>query len=246
MKKTNITLLLCAALAICGCKSKTVSYETTSFDSSKISINESNISYQEPEENVLETTKIPRRLDTAAPGRDYVYLENENYYFVEDVVRGLLTIARKEAGTESMFIGNNFMFTYRTGSFTATKEGDEVKLSYNKEGINAPGSNYATFKLVKDTDCESLTLANVAKNGGEEDNIMISDLYGVPGTTFVYLSANQSEEDGLTVVNYQYAAPCGNDVVFIDVIRTICDDDDIDMPIEADFENLFQSFLVLI
>jgi len=242
----KIAVMALAAIAICSCKSKVITYEATSFDGSSIIINKSNISYQKHEDNVLETTKVPEGVGTAAPGRDFVYLENDSYYFVEDATRDLLTIARKEENTESAFVGDNFMLSYRKGSFTKSNEGDALNLSYTKEGLQAPGYNNVSFQLVKGTDCESLLLAKIKEKGVDPERLMITELYGVPGLTFVYVFDNNEEESEVKDFEYLYTLPCGEDVVYIVVNRTVSDDYEIDMPIEADFENLFLSYIVLI
>jgi len=74
---------------------KAMAYEFEDFDGNTVKIDDSNIISQEQVENVLETDLVPEEAEVIAPGRDYVYLADENYYYVEDAVNGLLTVAQK-------------------------------------------------------------------------------------------------------------------------------------------------------
>ncbi len=71
-------------------------YEIETFDGEVIVIDDSNIISQQAVEDVLETTLVPSEAEVIAPGRDYVYLADDNNYYVEDAVDNLLTIATKE------------------------------------------------------------------------------------------------------------------------------------------------------
>jgi len=74
---------------------ETITYEFEDFEGNTVKIDDSNIISQEQVENVLETDLVPSEAEVIAPGRDYVYLADANYYYVEDAVNGLLTIAEK-------------------------------------------------------------------------------------------------------------------------------------------------------
>lgn len=53
------------------------------------------VTWNEEVEDVLETTLVPEDAAVISPGRDYVYLEDDEYYYVEDTTKNLLTIASK-------------------------------------------------------------------------------------------------------------------------------------------------------
>lgn len=74
---------------------ETVTYEFETFDGEVLVINEDNIVSQEYVEDPLESDIVPADAEVAAPGRDFVLLEDDNYYYVEDVINRLVTIVNK-------------------------------------------------------------------------------------------------------------------------------------------------------
>lgn len=72
-----------------------VTYEFETFDGVIVKIDETNIISQKTENNVLETTEVPADAEVIAPGRDYVYLDDGEFYYVEDAANDLLTKALK-------------------------------------------------------------------------------------------------------------------------------------------------------
>ena len=74
-----------------------ITYEFETFDNVKVVIDENSIINQEqsddPENSELISVEAAGNI--IAPGRDYVYLEDENYYYVADLSRNLITVADK-------------------------------------------------------------------------------------------------------------------------------------------------------
>lgn len=77
-----------------------VTYEFETFDGETVKIDEANIISQETEKNVFETCKVPDDAEVVASGRDYVYLADENYYYMEDATKNLLTVASREKAAD--------------------------------------------------------------------------------------------------------------------------------------------------
>ena len=74
-----------------------VTYEFETFDNLKIVLDESNITAQEPSDDpeYSELVSEEARGNIIAPGRDFVYLEDANNYYVADYSRNLITVADK-------------------------------------------------------------------------------------------------------------------------------------------------------
>lgn len=74
-----------------------VTYEFETFDNVKVVIDENSIVAQEscedPEHSELVSAEAAGNI--IAPGRDYVYLEDDDYYYVADLYRNLITVADK-------------------------------------------------------------------------------------------------------------------------------------------------------
>lgn len=89
----NYDLILSEADTIVECGFKTYEFET--FEGISVVIDENNVISQETVEDVLENANVPADAEVIAPGRDFVYLADDEYYYVEDAVDNLLTIAKK-------------------------------------------------------------------------------------------------------------------------------------------------------
>lgn len=248
MKTKKITAILFAMLAMFSTKTmadENVKYEFESFDGQKITLSDANICYQQNVANVQESQIVPKDAEVIAPGRDFVYLQDANYYYVEDASRSLLTIARKNPNTDTALLGNNFMLSYMGKSFAKNTDGKTMTLSYIKEGVQAAGSNYAQFTLVDEPSSKTFLQGKVAQMGGKKKAILESSLSGVKGKTYTYQTISESKDSGLKIVYTLYAVPCGQKTMAIEVFRTLSPDEGTEMSIDADFEHMFQSFIVL-
>lgn len=248
MKTKKIAAMVFAMLAMFSTKTmanENVNYEFETFDGKKVAICDANICYQQKEKDVLESQVVPKDAEVIAPGRDFVYLEDANYYFVEDAGRSLLTIARKDVNSESVVLGNSFMLNYKAESFTKSTVAGSVVLSYSREGVKAAGSNFAIFTMVDKASPKNYMQKKVSELGGNKKNINETSMSGVKGMTYTYQTISESKDSGLKIVSVHYAVPCGQKTVAIEVFRTLSPDEGTDMAIDADFENMFQSFLTL-
>lgn len=95
--KVVLAIGMAAAMACACAETDYETYEFETYDGRMIVIDESNIISQEQVEDVLESELVPADAEVIAPGRDFVYLEDADHYYVEDVENGLLTIATKTA-----------------------------------------------------------------------------------------------------------------------------------------------------
>lgn len=242
-------LLLSATLFLVGCNKSTDSatYSFESFDGRSIKIDESNIIAQQPEDNVLESSLLPDRAVSIAPGRDYAYYEDDNYYFVEDATRSLFTVASKQQDNVSIQkVGDSFFFAYHIDAFAVTENGGSIALSYAKEGVQATGSNTIMFEYVANESCLPYLQTKVSEMAGNSEEVHEIYLSGISETSYCYQVINSAEEGGLSVVKTIYAIPCDGGLVYAEAINTVETDDDATFyAIAADFEFVFQSFVII-
>lgn len=220
-------------------------YVTELFDGSTLEINEQNILSQEPEENVLETTKVPADAEVIAPGRDYVYLADDLYYYVEDEANGLLTIATKGENNTSTILtyeGDGFSFDYDDASFFLYEdtENNSVTVSYDKEGVDIAGSNVITFTKCDNVTCQDLIKEKVKDCDGNEADIEEITL-NENASGYTYFNRGESDESELKVTQAYYVIQCDDSVVLIDVFRTMGPDEATEMAIDDCFEYVFQT-----
>ena len=80
-----------------------VTYEFETFDNVQVVIDENSIIAQEASEDPENSDLVSEsaRGNIIAPGRDYVYLEDDDYYYVADLSRQLITVADKTAAAQN-------------------------------------------------------------------------------------------------------------------------------------------------
>lgn len=248
MKTKTFTAILFAMLANFSAKAmadNNVNYEFETFNGTKVTICDANICYQQTDANVLESQIVPQDAEVIAPGRDFVYFEDANYYFVEDAQRSLLTIARRDVNSETVLLDGSILLSYKCKSFAKNADAGAVVLSYNREGVKAAGSNYARFTLVDQPSCKNYLQQKVSEMGGTQKEINESMMSGIKDMTYTYQTVSESTASGLKVILTLYAVPCGQKTVAIEVFRTVSPDEGTEMMIDADFENMFQSFIAI-
>ena len=84
-----------------GEESELITYEFETYDGVKVVIDENSIVAQEASEDPEYSDLVSEeaRGNIIAPGRDFVYLEDENNYYVADLSRNLITVADKSMAT---------------------------------------------------------------------------------------------------------------------------------------------------
>lgn len=228
-------------------------YEFETYDGQKIVIDDSNIISQTLEENVLESTSVPEGAVVIAPGRDYVYLEDENYYYVEDAANGLLTVASKDClvavevvdGEMDDYTCDAFSISYSRESFYAFEDADNAAftLSYAKEGVELAGSNVVTFQVISGVDSKTVMTDKVKAMDGSEADIVETTI-GDGAVAYAYDSLSESEGSELRTEQIYYTIQRGDDVIMIDEFRTVSPDEAVDKAVSSEIDYVIQSIKV--
>lgn len=234
-------------------------YEFETFDGRNIVIDETNIVSQETVENVLETTKVPADAEVIAPGRDYVYLEDADFFYVEDAAKNLLTIANKDAQADEEtadssseeakvieYDADYYNLSYKEGSFE--EFGDEgnrtVTFSYCRDGIEMAGSNVITFDIVETVEAKAYLEEKVEAIAGDVTLIEKVNMAATEENCYVYTYGGESEGSELKTVSTMYCVPCRSGIIYIDCFRTAGPNEETENVIDSDFEYLMQSLVL--
>lgn len=229
-------------------------YEVETFDGKVISIDENNIISQENIDDVLETTLVPDDAKVIAPGRDFVYLADDNQYYVEDAVDNLLTIAKKIDSKEDSnnsadtkeYTTSAYSLRYDSTSIEAFEDADtdSVTFSYCNENVQTAGSNVLTFNVEKNVEAKKFLEEKVEAIDGNKSDIMEVLLTATSDTCYCYKYGGESEASGLKTEQILYAVPCGSDTIYIDGFRTIGTNEETEMIIDSAFEYIMQTFVI--
>lgn len=224
-----------------------VTYEFETYDGTKVVIDETNIITQQEDKDVLESKLVPADAEVIAPGRDYVYLEDDTCYYVEDTTKNLVTIAAKGDAVVNgnpnvvAFGGEGYSLTYNPDAITLTpdEETRSVTLSYTKDGVEMAGSNVMTFTVVDDATAEGVIQEQAASFGEDADvtEVPLNDNV----TAFEVTFQGESEGSDLKTVQTYYGIQQGNNVILIDTFRTVDPNEDVQAGIDQEFDNVFQS-----
>lgn len=227
-----------------------VTYEFETFDGDTIVIDSKNIVSQESDENPLESEKVPDDAEVIAPGRDYVYLADTSYYYVEDAENNLVTIANKntsdidntDVDSDEVFSTDDYSISYTKGLFEAYEVRGFVRLSYCNSDLQFAGSN--EIIITKD---EGTTVDDIIQAIAGDDKDNISDgLLGnqeIPTKNYTRISKSPAD-DSLTLYDSFVVMQSGDDVITLEVIRTVGQDDETDMTIDGAFTHTFESFVL--
>lgn len=232
-----------------------VTYEFETFDGKNIVIDGTNIISQESVENVLETDKVPENAQIIAPGRDFVYLEDDTYYYVEDATKNLLTVATKanekdEEASQAQSIEvseyscDDYSFCYSADSFYVyeDKENGSVTVSYVKEGVDTAGTNVMTFYKVEGKSSEEAIKEKVDSFGGNTEQISQMSVGENIDKAYVFTEKGESPESELSTVQTFYSFECSSGVILVDGFRTIGPNEETEIAIDAEFKRILQSF----
>lgn len=265
-KKPKFIIIITAAVACCAVlfafftvnkangQSSYITYEFETFEGVTVVINESNIVSQEKVDDVLETDKVPVDAEVIAPGRDYVYLSDANYYYVEDAANGLLTVAiidgkAKEVaaaseGASAVYEGDSFSFQYNPDTMYLFEDEMGVTLSYYREDIDLAGSNVITFSIADGGSSEDVIEDKVTTYGGDTADIREIDINSGVEQAYVYSAYGESPDSELKTAQIYYAMQAGDTVVLADEFRTIGTDEDLELEIDSEFGHVMQSLAV--
>ena len=248
------TILCIAVLVIFFTVSKVskqpdyVTYEFETYSGKTVKIDEKNIISQEAEEDVAETDKVPENAEIIAPGRDYTYLEDDKYYYVEDAKNNLLTIASKSAKGNfdvSEYIGDGYRFKYKTDCFYLFEDEKthDITLSYNKDGVEIAGSNVVTFSKVDGKNNMDLIKEKVRAFGGKTSEIKEEEFNGKIKKAYVYSYIGESPDSDLKTRQTYYTFKSNNGAILVDEFRTISPDTKTEMAVDSEFEYVFENFM---
>lgn len=227
-----------------------VTYEFETFDGDTIVIDSKNIVSQESDENPLESEKVPDDAEVIAPGKDYVYFADTSYYYVEDAENNLVTIANKNTSdidntnvdSDEVFLTDDYSISYTKGLFEAYEVRGFVRLSYCNTDLPFVGSN--EIIITKD---EGATVDDIIQAIAGDDKDNISDgLLGnqeIPTKNYTRISKSPAD-DSLTLSDSFLVMQSGDNVITLEVIRTVGQDDETDMTIEGAFTHTLESFVL--
>ena len=211
-----------------------ITYEFETFDNVKVVIDENSIVAQEssddPENSDLVSEEA--RGNIIAPGRDFVYLEDNDYYYVADLSRNLITVADKskvqtETSNDEELAENPGFF--ETDSWSISYDTDSWYGQVNEEGntvINYTGE-CAVTSLIEISELDVATakeaVAILAEKKGKE--LTVSDGFeGVDYTCFAY-AADEVYESGLYIADFYTLYEHNGKVIVLDEAITHDDDD---------------------
>ena len=211
-----------------------ITYEFETFDNIKVVIDENSIVAQEPSDDPEYSDFVSEeaRGNVIAPGRDFVYLEDADYYYVADISRSLITVADKskaqrEASEDEELADNPGFF--ETDSWSITYDTDSWYGYVNEEGntiINYTGECAGT-SLIEISELDVATakeaVAILAEKKGKE--LTVSDGFeGVDYTCFAY-AADEVYESGLYIADFYTLYEHNGKVIVLDEAITHDDDD---------------------
>lgn len=284
-----ITMTAVAAFSLMGCSAKQaatsnttetnaeaetveatelVTYEFETFDNLKVVLDESNIVAQEPSDDPENSELVSAEAagNIIAPGRDFVYLEDANNYYVADYSRNLITVADKskvqvevvEAAEEvegvgdiieetdyAIFDNNVFTFEYDPEYFVVMEDEEYVTVSFYNEETQTAGSNTITFTEKENADAMDVA-KEYAKQYGVDEGSIIESNFGL--TDAKAYSFNIAPTDEAASGNQTRAMACavanGDNVIAIEVFTHVEPDEGMDMFINDKIAEVLDTFAI--
>lgn len=212
-----------------------ITYEFETYDNVKVIIDENSIITQEssdnPEQSELISTEAAGNI--IAPGRDYVYLEDDNNYYVADLYRNLITVADKSkamvnVGTDEELAENPGFF--ETDSWSITYDTDKWYGYVNDEGntvINYLGECAGTSLIeIAEVDVANAdeAVAMLEEKKGKELTVIDGVEDGAKYTCMAY-AADEVYESGLYIADFYTIYEHNGKVIIVDEAVTHDDDD---------------------
>ena len=212
-----------------------VTYEFETFDNVKVVIDENSIVTQEhsddPENSELVSEAAAGNI--IAPGRDFVYLEDDDYYYVADLSRNLITVADKSkvdsiaaddeelAENPGFFDTDSWSITYDPNKFYGYID-DDGKTIINYIGECA-GTSLIEIQEVDIATAQEAVAMLEEKKGKELtviDDIQKGDEYSCSA-----YAADEVYESGLYIADFYTIYEHNGKVIIIDEMVTHDDDD---------------------
>lgn len=228
-----------------------ITYEFETYDGETVVINADNIVTQEKSDDPGSSELISEAAieNIIAPGRDYLYLADDDYYYVADYYNGLITVAKKpaketsddSASTEDVGENPGFFETedisikYDTEKFYGYMDGDSIILNST--------TAVAGTSLIQITKSNSSTmddaLAEISQNTGFE----LSEPENFTLNGYNAISANHilPDEEGVIIDDYYIIVENNGKVIIIDKMITRDTDTARVKALEKEFEDAINS-----
>lgn len=226
-----------------------VSYEFETFDGITIVINEGTILSQEACEEPLAWAGLPADAEQIAPGRDCILFQDAENFYVEDATNKLVTVAFRELGDViedtdiAIFDNGVFTFSYDPENFTVTEAEGSVNVSFTNEEVQTAGTNIVSFTELVDTDAMQQIKNYMEIYEASEDEMVENYLGGDDVKGYSYSTGIIEREDSeLRICNTYHAIPCGDNIIFVDKLRTYGDDMDLENSLDAQLDEVILSF----
>jgi len=156
-------------------KAELVTYEFETYDNESVLLDEASITVQEASENPEESEYISDAAagNVIAPGRDYVYLADDDNYYVADNSRKLITVADKSKAkvtkiaeeNPGAFETDDYSVSYDTEKWYGTMGDNSVAVINCLEAV--AGSSYIEI-YKSDFATATDTIANIAETEGQD------------------------------------------------------------------------------
>ena len=157
----------------------------------------------------------------------------------EDVA---VEVADDAVSTSEEYDGGTFTFTYDPSSLYLTEDaGDnQVQLSYNKEGVDAAGSNVVMMRVAEDTDYKSAMDQLVTMEGYNADDVNEVSLQA-SDEALSCIKTDASDETEIKIVSTIYTIKAGDNTLIVESMRTVGPDEGTEMTIDSAFEEVMQT-----
>jgi len=142
---------------------------------------------------------------------------------------------------EKVYSNDDYSISYTEGLFEANEVRGMVRLSYCNKKVNFAGSNEIIITKDENTTVEDIIKAIVGEDS--LDNVSDGSLGSQVIPVKTYMRTSESPADNsLTLVDSFMVMQKGDDVITIEIIRTVGQDDETDMTIEGAFTYSLESF----
>lgn len=226
-----------------------MTYEFETYDGYSVAIHVDTIISQETCEDPLAWDGLPADAEQIAPGRDCILFEDAENYYVEDVTNKLVTVAFKEQGDviedTDIAIYDNGVFTFSCypEDFTVVEAEGSVIATYTNKDVQTAGTNTITFTELVNTDAKEIVKTYMDFYNASEDEMVENYLGGDDVKGYTYSTGILERDDSdLKICETFYAVPCGENVIFIDKLRTYGSDMDLENSLDAQLDEVVLSF----
>jgi len=143
---------------------------------------------------------------------------------------------------EETFSNDDFSVKYNTNNFELFDVNGAIQFSYVNEEVDAAGSNVVIITKEENSQVEDiLNTITESRNDMEDIYDSVIGAQEIPVKIFA-ASSSASEDSNLRLVDNIILMQSGDDVILIEIIRTVGPNDETEMTIDGAFTTLFESF----